>query len=51
MISVSSFQGFTKFYEFSSADLRAAADIINRLFMKSGKKKESNFHFVGIRVI
>ena len=30
-------QGFTKFYEFSSADMRAGADIINRLFMKSGK--------------
>ena len=30
------FQGFTKFYEFSSADIRAGADIINRLFMKSG---------------
>jgi len=29
-------QGFTKFYEFSSADMRAGADIINRLFMKSG---------------
>ena len=32
-------KGFTKFYEFSSADMRAGADIINRLFMKSSKLK------------
>jgi hypothetical protein len=33
-------QGWTKFYEFSFADLRAGADIIDRLCAKAGKKFE-----------
>ncbi|OON23868.1 ATPase family protein, partial [Opisthorchis viverrini] len=31
-------QGWTKFYEFSYADLRAAADVIDRLLLPSGSK-------------
>jgi len=31
-------QGWTKFYEFSMADLRAGADIIDRLYKKAGNK-------------
>ncbi|XP_047126593.1 cytoplasmic dynein 2 heavy chain 1 isoform X1 [Hydra vulgaris] len=34
-------QGWTKFYEFSMADLRAGADIVDRLFKKAGNKSIS----------
>lgn len=38
-------QGWTKFYEFSMADLRAGADIIDRLYKKSGKTTFQQFHW------
>lgn len=31
------FQGWTKFYEFAFGDLRAGADIIDRLCTEAGK--------------
>ncbi|KAG1684369.1 Cytoplasmic dynein 2 heavy chain 1 [Nymphon striatum] len=39
-------QGWTKFYEFNSADLRAAVDVIERLFKKNRNLSTDQLNFI-----
>ncbi|CAD5120552.1 DgyrCDS9119 [Dimorphilus gyrociliatus] len=39
-------QGWTKFYEFSFSDLRAGAEVIDRLFKRTGKGNQIPWNFV-----
>lgn len=39
-------QGWTKFYEFSFSDLRAGAEVIDRLFKRTGKGNPIPWNFV-----
>ena len=45
-LNLSNNKGWTKFYEFSNADLRVAADIIDRLSENASKRNKTLITFL-----